>query len=40
MTLSTLTYLLIIANIIALIAIRVELNPIPKEVTIERNSWF
>ena len=40
MTLSTLTYLLIIANIIALIAIRVELNPIPKEVTIERNPWF
>ena len=40
MTLSTLTYLLIIANIIAIIAIRVELNPIPKEVTIERNPWF
>ena len=30
MTLSALTNLLIIANIIALIAIRVEINPIPK----------
>ncbi|MGB0201591.1 MAG: hypothetical protein ACPF9L_02325 [Candidatus Poseidoniaceae archaeon] len=40
MTLSTLTYLMIIANIVAVIAIRVELNPIPKTVRIERNPWF
>ena len=40
MTLSALTNLLIIANIIALIAIRVEINQIPKNTKIERNPWF
>ena len=40
MTLSALTNLLIIANIIALIAIRVEINQIPKNIKIERNPWF
>ena len=40
MTLSALTNLLIIANIIALIAIRVEINPIPKNTKIERSPWF
>ena len=40
MTLSALTNLLIIANIIALIAVRVEINQIPKNTKIERNPWF
>ena len=40
MTLSALTNLLIIANIIALISIRVEINQIPKNTKIERNPWF
>lgn len=40
MTLSALTNLLFIANIIALIAIRVEINQIPKNTKIERNPWF
>ncbi len=40
MTLSTLTYLLIASNIIAIVAIRVELNPIPMNKNIERNPWF
>ena len=40
LSLSMLTFLFIIANIIALIAIRVEINPIPKDNTIERNPWF
>ena len=40
MTLSALTNLLIIANIIALISVRVEINQIPKNTNIERNPWF
>ena len=40
MTLSALTNLLIIANIIALIAIRVEINSTPKNTKIERSPWF
>ena len=40
MTLSALTNLLIIANIIALISVRVEINQIPKNTKIERNPWF
>jgi len=40
LSLDALTYLLIFANIFALIAIRVEINPVIKTKTIERNSWF
>jgi len=39
-SLDTLTNLLIAANIVAIIAIRVELNPEPKEHKIERSPWF
>lgn len=39
-SLNTLTYLLILANIFALIMIRVEINSEPKFRKIERNSWF
>ena len=39
-SLDTLTNLLIAANIAAIIAIRVELNPEPKEHKIERSPWF
>ena len=39
-SLDTLTTLLIAANIAAIIAIRVELNPEPKEHKIERSPWF
>ena len=38
--LETLTYLLIFANILAMVAIRVELDPEPKMTQIERNPWF
>ena len=40
LSLDTLTYLLILANIFALIAIRVEINPEPKIKQIERKPWF
>ena len=39
-SLETLTTLLILANIAAIIAIRVEINPEPKQVNIERSPWF
>lgn len=38
--LETLTYLMIFANILAMVAIRVELEPEPKMIQIERNPWF
>ena len=40
LSLDALTYMLIFANIFAIIAIRVEINPVIKTKTIERNSWF
>ena len=39
-TLETLTALFVLANIVAIISIRVELNPIPSTPQIERNPWF
>ena len=39
-TLQSLTALFILANIVAIISIRVELNPIPSTPQIERNPWF
>ena len=40
LSLDALTYMLIFANIFAIIAIRVEINPVIKTKTIKRNSWF
>ena len=40
LSLETLTTLLILANIAAVIAIRVELNPEPRLANIERSPWF
>ncbi len=39
-SLDALTFLLIATNIVALISIRVELSPEPKENKIERSPWF
>lgn len=39
-TLDSLTGLFILANIIAIISIRVELDPIPTDSKVERNPWF
>ena len=40
LSLETLTTLLILANIAAIVAIRVELNPEPRLVNIDRSPWF
>ena len=40
LSLDTLTYLLVLANLFALISLRVEINPEPKIKQIERKPWF